>query len=144
MVDASPETLSLTPAKNWKKGDNINLERALKMGDELGGHLVFGHVDGMAELVERTYHGDNLILSFICDASIFAFMTVKGSVTIDGVSLTINNIDKDKRIFTLNIIPHTQKMTTLSSLPLGGQASIEVDGIMRYVARLLEGGNNQG
>ena len=138
-VEASAETLSRTTLGGWRDGSRVNLERALKLGDELGGHIVSGHVDGVAEVVARVPEGDSLRLSFRPPESLFAFIAEKGSATIEGVSLTVNEVDKG--CFGVNLIPHTQSETTLGDLAPGDRVNMEIDMLARYVARLLENGS---
>lgn len=134
--EASGETRRLTTLGTWDEGTAVNLERALKAGDELGGHIVSGHVDGMAELAVREAEGESLKLTFRAPAALAPFIAAKGSVTLDGVSLTVNTVaDRD---FTVNIIPHTQEQTTLGQLAVGGAVNLEIDMLARYVARLMQ------
>lgn len=135
-VDASAETLSLTTAAQWQPGTRLNLERALKVGDELGGHIVSGHVDGMAQVISAEPEGDSLRLVFEASEALAQFIAPKGSVTLDGVSLTVNAVEGAQ--FGVNIIPHTQEQTTLGSLAAGGAVNLEIDVLARYVARLEE------
>jgi riboflavin synthase len=137
-VDASAETLACTTIGSWRAGQGINLERPLKLGDELGGHLVSGHVDGVGELVERRPDGDSLRLSFRAPAALARFIAPKGSVALDGVSLTVNEVKG--AIFGVNIIPLTQRETGLGALTPGQRVNVEIDMLARYVARLLEAG----
>jgi len=135
-VDAAAETLRLTTAGDWRRGTRLNLERALRLGDELGGHLVSGHVDGLAELVARDDFVDMAGLSLRAPAAFARFIAPKGSVALDGVSLTINEVKGDT--FSVLIIPHTLKVTTLGALNIGARLNLEVDLMARYAARLLE------
>jgi riboflavin synthase len=135
-VDASAETLSCTTIGNWRAGQGINLERPLKLGDELGGHLVSGHVDGVGELVERRPDGDSLRLSFRAPPALARFIAPKGSVAIDGVSLTVNEVKG--AIFGVNIIPVTQRETGLGALTPGQRVNVEIDMLARYLARLMD------
>jgi len=135
-VDASAETLSLTTAQGWQAGTRLNLERALKVGDELGGHIVSGHVDGVARVVSATSEGDSLRLVFEASDALARFIAPKGSVTLDGASLTVNEVDGAR--FGVNIIPHTQQETTLGALQPGDAVNLEIDVLARYVARLEE------
>ncbi len=135
-VDASAETLSLTTAADWAPGTRLNLERALKVGDELGGHIVSGHVDGMARVVSAEPEGDSLRLTFEAPDALARFIAPKGSVTLDGVSLTVNAVEGAR--FGVNVIPHTQEQTTLGALDAGGRVNLEIDVLARYVARLEE------
>ena len=134
--EASGETRRLTVLGDWAVGASVNLERALKAGDELGGHIVSGHVDGMGELIGRVAEGDSLKLTFRAPDSLSPYVAAKGSITIDGVSLTVNAVDGND--FTVNIIPHTQNQTTLGGLAVGGAVNLEIDMLARYVARLLQ------
>jgi len=134
--EASGETRRLTTLGGWREGAAVNLERALKAGDELGGHIVSGHVDGIAELILREPESGSLKLTFRAPAALAPFIAAKGSVTLDGVSLTVNSVaDRD---FTVNIIPHTQEQTTLGGLTVGGAVNLEIDMLARYVARLMQ------
>lgn len=135
-VDASAETLSLTTSGGWVAGTRLNLERALRIGDELGGHIVTGHVDGMAEVIEKRPEGDSLRLLLRASDSLARFIAPKGSVTLDGASLTVNHVADSS--FGINLIPHSQKMTTLGSLEAGNSVNLEIDVLARYVARLDE------
>ena len=135
-VDASAETLSLTTAQHWRAETRLNLERALKVGDELGGHIVSGHVDGTAQVISATPEGDSLRLVFEAPDTLAKFIAPKGSVTLDGASLTVNEVDGAR--FGVNIIPHTQSETTLGALKAGGAVNLEIDVLARYVARLDE------
>jgi riboflavin synthase len=136
-VDASAETLACTTIGSWRAGQGINLERPLKLGDELGGHLVSGHVDGVGELVERRPDGDSLRLSFRAPAALARFIAPKGSVALDGVSLTVNEVKG--AIFGVNIIPVTQRETGLGTLITPGQrVNVEIDMLARYLARLMD------
>ncbi|MEP0337618.1 MAG: riboflavin synthase [Alphaproteobacteria bacterium] len=134
--EASGETRRLTTLGTWHEGTTVNLERALKAGDELGGHIVSGHVDGMAELVALETEGESLKLTFRAPDALAPFIAAKGSVTLDGVSLTVNTALA--RDFTVNIIPHTQEQTTLGGLAVGGAVNLEIDMLARYVARLMQ------
>lgn len=135
-VDVSEETISKTTLGSWSEGKEINLERSLKVGDEMGGHIVSGHVDGLGKLVSNAPEGDSQRMIFAADHGIIRFVATKGSITIDGVSLTVNSVgDQD---FALNIIPHTQNITTLGKLTLGDPVNLEIDMLARYVARLIE------
>lgn len=136
LVEASTETLSVTTLKDWKLGTRINLERALKMGDELGGHIVSGHVDGLGEILSITPEGDSMRFRFKAPDDIARFIAQKGSVTLDGTSLTVNEVEGN--IFGVNIIPHTQAVTTWGHARAGDAVNIEIDMLARYVARLAE------
>jgi len=135
-VDAAAETLRVTTAGAWRRGTRLNLERSLRVGDELGGHLVSGHVDGIAELVRRTELPDMASLSLRAPRPLMRFIAPKGGVALDGVSLTVNAVEADT--FSVLIIPHTLKVTTFGALGQGAQLNIEVDQMARYAARLLE------
>ena len=135
-ADAGAETLRLTTAGAWRQGTKLNLERALKIGDELGGHLVSGHVDGIAELIAREDLTDMARLAFRAPAALSRFIAQKGSVALDGVSLTVNEVDGDS--FAVLIIPHTLAVTTLGALRVGDPVNLEIDQMARYAARLME------
>jgi riboflavin synthase len=135
-VDAAAETLRLTTAGSWRQGTRLNLERSLRLGDELGGHLVSGHVDGVAELVARDDFVDSAGLTLRVPDKLARFIAPKGSVTLDGVSLTVNEVKG--ATFSVLIIPHTLEVTTLGSLAVGARLNLEVDLMARYAARLLE------
>jgi riboflavin synthase len=135
-VDAAAETLRMTTAGSWRRGTKLNLERSLRLGDELGGHMVSGHVDGIAELTAREDLPDMARLFLRVPAELARFIAPKGSVALDGISLTINEVKADT--FSVLIIPHTLKVTTLGALQPGAKLNIEVDQMARYAARLLE------
>ena len=135
-VDVSKATLDATVLGEWEKGASINLEQSLKIGEELGGHLVTGHVDGVAELVAINKVGDSRKLQFKVPASVEKFIAEKGCVTLNSVSLTINEVNNN--IFAINIIPHTWDFTTFKNLVVGSKVNVEVDIIARYVARLIQ------
>jgi riboflavin synthase len=135
-VDAAAETLRLTTAGTWRRGTPLNLERSLRLGDELGGHLVSGHVDGIAELIARDDFVDMAGLTLRAPAGLSRFIAPKGSVALDGVSLTVNEVKGDT--FSVLIIPHTLRVTTFGSLEVGVRLNLEVDQMARYAARLLE------
>jgi len=135
-VDAAAETLQVTTVGRWHTGTRINLERALKVGDELGGHIVAGHADGIATLTAREDLTDMARLTFRVPAELARFIAPKGSVALDGVSLTVNEVADDT--FSVLIIPHTLKVTTLGALAGGNEVNVEVDLMARYAARLLE------
>jgi riboflavin synthase len=135
-VDAAAETLAITTVGRWRQGTRINLERALKIGDELGGHIVAGHADGLAELVSREDLPDMARLAFRAPEAIARFVAQKGSVALDGVSLTVNDVTGE--MFSVLIIPHTLKVTTLNALKAGDAVNLEVDLMARYAARLIE------
>ncbi len=135
-VDASAETLARTNLGDWQPGRRINLERALKVGDELGGHIVSGHVDGIAVIEDIRPEGDSLRYRFQAPGELRGFIAEKGSVALDGASLTVNEVS-DAR-FGVNIIPHTQSETTFGALKAGDRVNLEVDTLARYVARLKQ------
>ncbi len=135
-VDAAAETLRLTTAGQWRRGTRINLERSLRLGDEMGGHLVSGHIDGIAELVTRDDALDSAAFTLRVPTALSRFIAVKGSVALDGVSLTVNKVERD--MFAILVIPHTLKVTTFGKLEPGALLNLEVDQLARYVARLLE------
>lgn len=131
----SSETISLT-APRWQKGSRVNLERALKIGDALGGHLVSGHVDGLAKLISITQEGDSHVMGLEAPAQLLRFIAAKGSVVLDGVSLTVNRVEKAR--FFVNIIPHSWQKTTLGERQPGDALNLEIDLIARYVERLMQ------
>jgi riboflavin synthase len=135
-VDAAAETLAVTTAGRWAQGTRLNLERALKIGDELGGHLVSGHIDGIAEALAREDLPDMARMTLRVPAPLARFIAAKGSVALDGVSLTVNSVEQDK--FSVLIIPHTLAVTTLGATRPGDALNIEVDQMARYAARLIE------
>lgn len=134
-VEASAETLSRTTLGRWQEGTAVNLERALKAGDELGGHIVSGHVDGIGRVTGRREDGDSVRLTFDAPRDLSPMIAAKGSVTVDGVSLTVNEVDAEA--FGVNVIPHTLVATTLGGLAPGDPVNLEIDMLARYVARLL-------
>jgi riboflavin synthase len=135
-VEASAETLGRTTLGSWRQGTRVNLERAMRVGEELGGHIVSGHVDGIARVVETQPEGDSVRFEFQAPAGFKKYIASKGSIALDGVSLTVNAVAGDR--FGVNIIPHTRQVTTFGALKKGSQVNFEVDTIARYVARLLE------
>jgi riboflavin synthase len=135
-VDAAAETLAVTTAGRWTRGTHLNLERALKIGDELGGHLVSGHVDGLVEALAREDLPDMARMTFQAPAPLARFIAVKGSAALDGVSLTVNSVADNK--FSVLIIPHTLAVTTLGATRPGDALNLEVDQMARYAARLIE------
>jgi riboflavin synthase len=135
-VDAAAETLRLTTAKHWTVGTRLNLERALKIGDELGGHIVAGHADGIATIARRDDLPDMARLELRTTRELARFIAAKGSVTLDGVSLTVNTVQDVQ--FAVLIIPHTLNVTTLGGWRAGGEVNLEVDLMARYAARLSE------
>lgn len=134
-VEASAETLSKTTLGGWRSGTAVNLERPLKIGDELGGHLVLGHVDGVGTLIERIPDGGSVRLTFAAPADLARFIAPKGSVAVDGVSMTVNEVSG--RQFGVNVIPITRRETTLGEIAAGGRVNLEIDMMARYVARLM-------
>lgn len=137
-VDVSGETLSKTTLGKWAVGTKVNLERSLKAGDELGGHIVSGHVDGVAEVAAVRDDGASKRYTIRPPQALAKYVAAKGSVALDGVSLTVNEVEAGT--FGVNIIPHTQSETTFGGLKPGDQLNMEIDVLARYVARLLEGG----
>lgn len=135
-VQASAETLARSTLKDWRVGSRINLERALRAGDELGGHLVSGHIDATAEIVERRQEGDSYRFAFRVPDAFAAAIAPKGSVALDGVSLTVNEVHGS--CFGVNIIPHTLAQTSFGAAKVGDMVNFEVDMLARYVARLLD------
>ena len=135
-VDAADETLRVTTVGRWRHGTRINLERSLKLGDELGGHLVAGHVDGLATVTAREDMTDMARFTLRAPAPLARFIAPKGSVALDGVSLTVNAVDGDS--FSVLIIPHTLLVTTFGALASGDDVNLEIDTMARYAARLIE------
>ena len=135
-VEASAETLKLTTLGGWREGSEINLERSLRLGDEMGGHVVSGHVDGLGEVISATPEHGSTRWRFRVPATIARFIAAKGSVAINGVSLTVNDTEGDS--FGVNIIAHTAAHTTFGALAAGDAVNIEIDMLARYVARLRE------
>ncbi len=135
-VEAVPETLSKTILGGWQEGSRVNLEQSLKLGDELGGHFVFGHVDGVGEVVSITPEGQSYRLTIRPPASIARYFATKGSAAIDGVSLTVADA-LENGDFQLAIIPHTWQVTTLGQLEPGDRVNLEIDMLARYVARMI-------
>ncbi|MBJ2151081.1 riboflavin synthase [Paracoccus sp. IB05] len=135
-VEISAESVSKTNLSGWHVGARLNLERALKVGDELGGHIVSGHVDGVAEVVRMTPEGDSLRVTFRAPEGLAKYIAQKGSVALNGTSLTVNEVEG--RDFGVNFIPHTRKVTTWGQLAEGDLVNLEVDTMARYVARLAE------
>jgi riboflavin synthase len=135
-ADAAAETLGVTTVGEWRAGTRTNLERSLKMGDELGGHLVAGHVDGIAEVLAREELTDSARFSFRASAVLARFIAPKGSVALDGVALTVNEVSAET--FSVLIIPHTLSVTTFGGLRAGDKVNLEADLMARYAARLLE------
>lgn len=141
-VEAAPETLRRTTLGQWAPGRKVNLERALAMGDRLGGHMVLGHVDAVGSVVERRTEGGSLVMGFTLPKELAGFFIEKGSVAIDGISLTVNRLTADR--FYVQLIPETQARTTLASRAVGEQVNLEADVIGKYVARLLSLGGRTG
>ena len=135
-VEVSGETLSKTNLGDWTKGHRVNLERAAKLGDELGGHIVSGHVDGLGTVLSVTPEGGSHRIEIEAPAPLHRFIAPKGSITVDGVSLTVNAVEG--RMFGLNIIPHTWDATTLGALNPGDKVNLEIDMLARYLARWQE------
>ena len=137
-VQISAESVSKTNVSGWKSGSRINLERALRVGDELGGHIVSGHVDGVAEVVGLREQGDSLRVTLRAPDGLAKFIAPKGSIALNGTSLTVNEVDG--ATFGINFIPHTRKVTTWGTVAMGDPVNLEVDTMARYVARLREWG----
>lgn len=135
-VQFSAETRSKTNLDDWAPGRRVNLERALRVGDELGGHIVSGHVDGVAEVIGVTEEGDSTRLRFRAPAELARFIAPKGSVALNGTSLTVNEVEGD--VFGVNLIPHTKIATTWGDVSVGDRVNLEIDTLARYVARLAE------
>lgn len=135
-VEVSGETLSKTTLGGWKAGDAVNLERAARLGDELGGHIVSGHVDGLGRVLSVTPEGGSHRIEIEAPAPLHRYIAAKGSITVDGVSLTVNTVEG--RTFGVNIIPHTWENTTLGALKAGDAVNLEIDMLARYLARWQE------
>ena len=138
-VDASAETLARTAPDQWREGARLNLERALRLGDELGGHIVTGHVDGVGEVTEVRPDGDSRRIAIRVPAALAPFVAGKGSVTVDGVSLTVNavaDLGGEGSTVSINVIPHTQGATTLGDLAPGRRVNVEIDVLARYLQRM--------
>ena len=135
-VESAAETLALTTAGDWQAGTRLNLERSLSIGDELGGHMVAGHVDGLADIVEWRDHADSVYIRFRAPHALARFIAKKGSVSVDGTSLTVNDVDGDD--FSVFLIPHTLSATTWGERKVGDRINLEVDTMARYAARLAE------
>ncbi len=135
-VQISAETVSKTNLDSWKVGKRVNLERALKVGDELGGHIVSGHVDGVAEVVSAVDEGDSTRVTLRAPADLARFIAPKGSVALNGTSLTVNDVEGCD--FGINFIPHTKEVTTWGDVSVGDRVNLEIDTLARYVARLAE------
>jgi riboflavin synthase len=138
-VDVSGETMSKTAADHWREGAKLNLERALRLGDELGGHIVTGHVDAVAEVIRAKQDGGSTRIELRAPQALGPMIAPKGSVTLDGVSLTVNDVtEADESIrFSVNIIPHTAQETTLGGVAAGQQLNVEIDVLARYIQRML-------
>lgn len=136
-VEVSGETLSRTNLGNWLPGTRVNLERALRVGDELGGHIVTGHVDGLGRVVSALRDAQSLRVVIEAPIELMRYIAPKGSICIDGVSLTVNEVEKNR--FGINLIPHTQSVTSLGALTEGQMVNLEIDALARYVERLLPG-----
>lgn len=134
-VQISEETLNKTTTRNWHVDRQVNVERAMRMGEELGGHMVLGHVDGLAKIVSRTEENDSVRFVFKVPDDYTKFIAPKGSIALDGISLTINDVNEN--MFGVNIIPHTQKATTISLKQAGDNVNFEVDMIARYIGQFL-------
>ncbi len=135
IVDVSNETLARTTLGTWQVGQRINLERPLRAGDELGGHIVSGHVDAVSHVIDRRPDGASVRFTFALPAPLAGYLAAKGSITIDGVSLTVNEVEEG--YFGVNLIPHTLEVTSLGTLQPGAPVNLEVDLIARYLARLI-------
>ena len=134
-VDVSGETASKTARDHWREGARLNLERALRLGDELGGHIVTGHVDAVSEVTGLAADGDSTRMELSLAKNLAPMIAPKGSITLDGVSLTINDVTGDH--FSVNVIPHTGQNTTLGNLKLGQQLNVEIDVLARYIHRMV-------
>ena len=138
-VDVSAETVSCTAKGMWKTGQNLNLEPSLRVGDELGGHIVSGHVDAVGKVEDWSPQGDSMRALIAAPKALAPFIAAKGSITVDGVSLTVNTVEDradGSALFSLNIIPHTADVTTLGELRQGGEVNLEIDTIARYLQRM--------
>ena len=135
-IEASSETVDRTTIGDWSVGTKVNTERALKLGEELGGHIVSGHIDGIAKIISTEPEGDSIRFEFESPGNLKCFISEKGSVALDGVSLTVNNVLGNR--FEVNIISHTQTNTTFSQRSVGDKINLEIDMLARYVSRLLE------
>lgn len=139
-VDISAETVSKTNLGDWVVGHRVNLERALKVGDELGGHIVSGHVDGVAEIVSMKIEGDSTRVRFRAPSELARFIAPKGSVALNGTSLTVNEVEGDG--FGVNLISHTKEVTNWGQVQVGDRVNLEIDTLARYVARLADYGQS--
>jgi riboflavin synthase len=139
-VDVSAETISRTASGLWEEGAKVNLERALRLGDELGGHIVTGHVDGVGEVESVADVGGSTRVTIVAPEAVEAFIAPKGSVALDGVSLTVNEVEpiSDGVRFAVNIIPHTAQQTSFAGLAPGRKVNIEIDVLARYIGRMME------
>ena len=139
-VDVSAETVSRTASDLWTKGAKLNLERALRLGDELGGHIVTGHIDGVGEVENISEVGDSTRVTIVAPQAVEAYIAAKGSVALDGVSLTVNEVEpiSEGVRFAVNIIPHTAQQTSFAGLAPGRQVNIEIDVLARYIGRMME------
>ena len=139
-VDLSAETVSCTAQGAWAEGRALNLERALKLGDELGGHIVTGHIDGIGEVTQLAREGDSHRVTVRVPSELAPFIAAKGSITVDGVSLTVNSVEdgSEGTTFGLNIIPHTWAVTTFGQLAVGQAVNLEIDVLARYLSRMRE------
>ncbi len=135
-ADLSPETLEKTTAHEWSNGTRINIEPSLRLGEEMGGHIVSGHVDGLGTVVSVEPLGDNHVVVFQVADALKPFIASKGSIAIDGVSLTVNNVDH--HTFSVNVIPHTWEVTNLNKCAPGVRVNVEIDMLARYVSRMME------
>ncbi len=139
-VDVSAETLARSTLGQWRLGSLVNLERSLQLGDEMGGHVVSGHVDAMGSVANRRSEGDSVRFEFAAPPALAPFVAEKGSIAVDGVSLTVNEVVDDDAgcVFGVNIIPHTQQVTTLGALQTGDRVNLEIDMLARYMRRMLD------
>ena len=139
-VDVSQETVRRSAAGLWSEGARLNLERSLRLGDELGGHIVTGHVDGVGEVAGAAQIGGSLHVAIVAPQELAGFIAPKGSIALDGVSLTVNEVEpvSDGVRFTVNVIPHTAAHTTFSDVGEGGSLNIEIDILARYIGRMME------
>ena len=140
-VDVSSETRSRTAQGLWSEGSRLNLERSLRVGDELGGHIVAGHVDGVSEVIEVTPEGGSSRIALRAPDGLGQYIAPKGSIALDGVSLTVNEVSDDggSTLFSVNIIPHTASITTFDNIVVGRQLNVEIDVIARYLERMIAG-----
>lgn len=138
-ADVSGETLSKSSLGAWRDGSAVNLERALAIGDELGGHLVSGHIDGVTQILGVEVSGDSRVFEFALETWLAPYIATKGSITLDGVSLTVNGVAGDR--FDINVIPHTQTATNFGAAAVGQKLNVEIDMLARYVRRAIEFAN---